>query len=70
MAEINIFFKKLIAKRKDLSNLELQVLDYILKYPNKVSELNIDEFSEKIFVSTATVSRTCKKNWVLKSINS
>lgn len=61
LADINIFFKKLIAKRKDLSNLESQVLEYILKYPNKVAELNIDEFSEGIFVSTATVSRTCKK---------
>ena len=61
MAEINIFFKKLIAKRKNLSNLESQVLEYILKYPNKVAELNIDEFANEIYVSTATVSRTCKK---------
>ncbi|WP_035052238.1 MurR/RpiR family transcriptional regulator [Carnobacterium pleistocenium] len=61
MAEINIFFKKLISKRKNLSNLESQVLEYILKYPYKVANLNIDEFSNEIFVSTATVSRTCKK---------
>ncbi|MER2173141.1 MAG: MurR/RpiR family transcriptional regulator [Carnobacterium sp.] len=61
MAEVNIFFKKLIAKRKDLSKLESQVLEYILKYPNKVAELTIDEFANEIYISTATVSRTCKK---------
>lgn len=46
VAEVNIFFKKLIAKRKDLSKLESQVLEYILKYPNKVAGLTIiDIFS-------------------------
>lgn len=61
MAEVNIFFKKLIAKRKDLSKLESQVLEYILKYPNKVAELTIDGFANEIYISTATVSRTRKK---------
>lgn len=61
MAEVTLFFKKLLAKRKDLSTLESQVLEYMLKYPNKVSEKTIDEFANEIFVSTATVSRTCKK---------
>lgn len=61
MAEVTLFFKKLLAKRKDLSTLESQVLEYMLKYPNKVSEKTIDEFASEIFVSTATVSRTCKK---------
>lgn len=61
LAEMNIFFKKLISKRKNLSNLESQVLEYILKYPYKVANLNIDEFANEIYVSTATVSRTCKK---------
>lgn len=61
MVETNLFFKKLLAKRKELSTLETQVLEYMLKYPDKVSELNIDEFANTIYVSTATVSRTCKK---------
>ena len=61
MAEVTLFFKKLLAKRKDLSTLESQVLEYMLKYPDRVSEKTIDEFASEIFVSTATVSRTCKK---------
>lgn len=61
MSEVNLFFKKLLVKRKELSTLESQVLEYMLKYPNKVSELKIDEFANAIYVSTATVSRTCKK---------
>lgn len=61
MTEVNIFFKKLLAKRNSLSSLESQVLEYILQYPNKVIEKNIEEFANEIFVSTATVSRTCKK---------
>lgn len=61
MSEANLFFKKLLVKRKELSTLESQVLEYMLKYPNKVSGLNIEEFANTIYVSTATVSRTCKK---------
>lgn len=55
------FFKSLLLKRNKLSDLESQVLDYILEKPKKVENYTSEELSKEIFVSTATISRTCKK---------
>ncbi|MBU3142815.1 MurR/RpiR family transcriptional regulator [Clostridium sp. CF012] len=58
---MEIFFKKLLLKRASLSNLETQVLNYFLKYHEKILTANIETLSNDMYVSTATISRTCKK---------
>ncbi|MEH6943245.1 MurR/RpiR family transcriptional regulator [Bacillus sp. JJ722] len=58
---MQIFFKKLAQHRDQLSQLEKQVLEYILRNPERVTKLNVQEISKEIFVSTATISRTCKQ---------
>lgn len=55
------FLKKLIQHRDQLSQLEKQVLEYIIRQPERIIELNVQELSKEIFVSTATISRTCKQ---------
>ncbi|WP_042349739.1 MurR/RpiR family transcriptional regulator [Bacillus massiliigorillae] len=55
------FLKKLVQHSDQLSQLEKQVLEYILRNPERVTELNVQELSKEIFVSTATISRTCKQ---------
>lgn len=57
---MNVFFKKLQKYRDQLSRLEQQVLDYIIDYPKEFSQSRIDEVAQKLYVSTATVSRTSK----------
>lgn len=58
---MHIFFKRLSQERHRLSQLETQVLDYIIQNPNHVINISIDEFSKVLFVSTATISRTCRQ---------
>ncbi|MEH7306645.1 MurR/RpiR family transcriptional regulator [Neobacillus drentensis] len=58
---MNTFLKRLSHYREQLSQLERQVLDYILENPESVAKLNLNELSREIFVSTATISRTCKQ---------
>ena len=55
------FLKRLESHREHLSQLEEQVLDYILMNPNQIVKMTLSSFSKEIFVSTATVSRTCKQ---------
>jgi len=58
---MNPFFKSLLKHRDELSDLEQQVLNYFLEKPNMIETHTLQELSEEIFVSTATISRTCKK---------
>ena len=51
---------KLQKKKSTLSNLENQVLEYILANPLEVSESTIEQLADKLFISTATISRTAK----------
>jgi len=55
------FQKRLMQFREKLSPLEVQVLDYILRHPEEVIRLSVEEMAKKIFVSTATISRTCRR---------
>jgi DNA-binding MurR/RpiR family transcriptional regulator len=58
---MQVFLKRLLQHREKLSQLEKQVLEYILRNPERVVRLNLDELSKEIFVSTATISRTCQQ---------
>lgn len=58
---MNIFFKKLMLKKYKLSELESKVFDYMIEHQEEIVANTLSQFAEKIFVSTATVSRTCKK---------
>lgn len=55
------FLKRLSQYREQLSQLEKQVLEYILENPKHVSQSNLNDLSKELFVSTATISRTCKQ---------
>ncbi|GED49259.1 MurR/RpiR family transcriptional regulator [Carnobacterium maltaromaticum] len=55
------FYKRLLQKRETLSLLEKQVLEYILSHPEKIIQMNLNQVSKETFVSTATISRTCKQ---------
>lgn len=61
MKKVDKFLKKISNNRNKLSNLEREVLDFIIEKPEKIESLTSEELSNKIFVSTATISRTCKK---------
>lgn len=58
---MEMFFKSLLSNRDQLSELEKQVLNYFMEKPEIIELYTLEEISEKIFVSTATISRTCKK---------
>lgn len=58
---MNVFLKRLSQYRNQLSQLEQQVLTYILENPEQVSQSNVNELAKQLFVSTATISRTCKQ---------
>lgn len=58
---LQVFLKRLTQHRERLSRLEIEVLDYILHYPDMVVDLNVDELAKRLFVSTATISRTCQQ---------
>ena len=51
---------KLQKRRDQLSELERQVFDYILRNPQKIGLMTADEVAGELFISTATVSRTAK----------
>jgi DNA-binding MurR/RpiR family transcriptional regulator len=59
--KMKTFLKRLSQHRDKLSQLEKQVLDYLLINPDKVIKLNVNELAKELFVSTATISRTCKQ---------
>lgn len=53
--------KRMVQRREQLSELEKQVFDYIIRNPETVAGLKLDELSKRLFVSTATISRTCRQ---------
>lgn len=55
------FINQVQMKKAKLSNLENQVLEYILAHTTEVSEMTIEELSSKLYLSSATVSRTAKR---------
>ncbi len=55
------FIKRLLKHRDQLSQLEKQVLNFIIQQPEKIADLKLDEAAKEMFVSTATITRTCKK---------
>lgn len=55
------FMKRLVQDRDSLSKLEEQVLDYIIRFPDQIVAFTLTEAANAMFISTATVSRTCKK---------
>lgn len=44
-----------------LSSLEREVADYIIKHKEKVSKMKLQELADVTYISTATISRLCKK---------
>lgn len=58
---MNVFFKKLDSKKYKLSELELKVFNYMLNNQNELAETTLTKLSDNVFVSPATVSRTCQK---------
>jgi DNA-binding MurR/RpiR family transcriptional regulator len=46
--------------RQHLSPLEQRVLDYIFEHPERVIDCKVDELAKTLYVSTATISRTCQ----------
>ncbi|MDN6664481.1 MAG: MurR/RpiR family transcriptional regulator [Tetragenococcus koreensis] len=57
---MNTLQNKLLKKRPQLSGLEKQVLDYILQNPSIITKLTADLLAKKLFISTATVSRSAQ----------
>lgn len=55
---MNILLKKFQKKQALLSPLEQQVLAYIIEHPDEITQSRINDIAEKIYVSTATISRT------------
>lgn len=57
---MSVFLKKLQKHQDQLSRLEQQVLAYIIENPEVIAQSRIDEVAKKVYVSTATISRTSK----------
>ncbi|MCO8294356.1 MurR/RpiR family transcriptional regulator [Tetragenococcus halophilus] len=51
---------KLLKKRPQLSELEKQVLDYILQNSNIITKMSANLLAKELFISPATISRTAK----------
>ncbi|PJN88821.1 MurR/RpiR family transcriptional regulator [Bacillus sp. mrc49] len=58
---MQVFLKRLSQHRERLSQLEMGVLEYILHHHEIIVHMNLDELAKKLFVSTATISRTCQQ---------
>ncbi|MCK1993664.1 MurR/RpiR family transcriptional regulator [Peribacillus muralis] len=58
---MQVFLKRLSQHRERLSQLEMGVLEFILHHHEIVVQMNVDELAKKLFVSTATISRTCQQ---------
>lgn len=58
---MQVFLKRLSQHRERLSQLEMEVLEYILHHHEIVVNMNLNELAKKLFVSTATISRTCQQ---------
>lgn len=59
--EQNALIGKLQKKRNDLSELEKRVLDFILNDYELIATMTIDDIANRLYVSTATVSRCSRK---------
>jgi DNA-binding MurR/RpiR family transcriptional regulator len=55
------FMKRLVQHRDQLTQLEKQVLEYIIRQPEKLVDLKLEDAAKEMYVSTATISRTCKR---------
>lgn len=51
---------KLQKRRVQLSELETQVFDYIVRNPQKIEQMTAEQLAQELFISTATISRTAK----------
>lgn len=58
---MNVFFKRLLLRKHKLSDLEQQVFEYLLTHQSELEVATLQELSNSMFISTATISRTCKK---------
>ncbi|MFS8513948.1 MAG: MurR/RpiR family transcriptional regulator, partial [Planifilum fulgidum] len=52
--------KRWMPERQNLSPLEQRVLDYLFDHPERVIRCKAEELAKTLFVSTATISRTCQ----------
>lgn len=55
------FINNLEKKAQDFTPLEKEVIKFIKNNPEVVNNITITQFSDLIFVSSATISRTLKK---------
>lgn len=55
------FIAMLNKKRSGLSSLEKQVFDFMIKNPEIVVKLKVNELAKELYVSTATITRTAQK---------
>lgn len=51
---------RLYGRRRKLSELENRVFEYILRNPKAIENMTADELANRLYISTATVSRTAK----------
>lgn len=52
---------QLLKRGVDLSNLEVQILNYFVENISQISDLSIKDIADKLFVSTASITRTTQK---------
>lgn len=57
---MDTLFLKFQKRKHQLSGLENQVAEYILGNPQQVADMTIDELANRLYISTATISRTAK----------
>ena len=55
------FLKRMMIEKDHLSSLEKRVLDYFVQNTEIIDVKTLQEISDNIFISTATISRTFKK---------
>lgn len=47
-----------------LTPVEQQIASYILKNPDLVMDMKIQELAERLYVSKSAIHRCVKKNWI------
>lgn len=58
---MTVLIAKLLSHRQNLTDLENQIVDYVIEHPQILEKTTIKELSDKVFASTATITRTCQK---------
>lgn len=58
---MSVLISKLLSNRKKLTELENQIINYIIEHPSTLEELTVKELAARVFASTATITRTCQK---------